>query len=240
MRTQPKAVGQAVYGTKIVLDTVSPSIGIGLLHLDLNHIRPLFHDMDSGTPFGYLRFMVRPDGPDKGSFLAETAGPVPYRFYEGDSEARAWSRESIGSVYINPCLIFRVLEESCGRYRVVLNEETGDTAVLIEHRGYKPYDPYGHRLSGYHRDYMRREIFRFETWEEYLLRAVSISERGYTPTGSTVAGDTGIRSGKAIEVDGYRVRLESFEGSPPRRRTGWIRWTDGKELLVDCIEIVDH
>jgi len=226
----------------VELIKAEPSIGIGILEVSLNRDIPLYRDFDSAEPFDRLGFSEVEEGNDKGKFLIDTTDSLdlkPFKYYPGDSEDETNANISRGLTYVVPKLIFKVLEQKGETYCVVLNEETFETAVIKRDRSWILY------LKG-EEPYWWTQHFKapegtawllYETWEEYLSRVIFVSLNPSikvydSPGGKEISKDP-IRAGRVTEMSGNWMKLgERMYDTPESAKTGWVRWTDGVQLLV--------
>lgn len=224
---------------------VDSTVGIGLLQASLNRDIPLYYDMDSKKAFDTIRFSVAQDGEQKGKFRMTTTDSLdlkPYTYYPGDSEEEGRQHVNSGLVYFGPHLTFKVINEQEGNYQVMINEETLETAVIkrdesrVLHLEGKPYWVMSHSSGPEDNSW-----FLYETWEAYLKRVMYVYVDRFnnvvydSPDGNLIEKDP-LEYGRIEEISGEWSRLEY----PPRhssaaKKTGWVRWTDGKKLLISPV-----
>ncbi len=206
---------------------VDPTIGIGLLDIDLNHYRLLYRDMSYDEPFDYLQFDIARKGKDKGKFRMSTTYGLslkPFRYFEGDSETEAYRHEASGLIYRIPRLTFKVVEAREGMYRIVLNEDTFETAVIKKDPYYKLYNGGNYEPTPFHREYLHTHCFTYQPWEEFLKRVIEVGplqdhDPLYdSPNGHQIANDPPLW-GQVIRVEGNWIQLEGFpSGSRSRKK----------------------
>ena len=219
-----------------LLTTQEKTIGIGRLQVSLNCDIPLYH-AETGWVVDTIRFSVIDEGGDKGKFKASTKYAfVPMKYYAGDSEVEAARHINQGLTYFVPELSFRVLKCVENGYEIVLNEDLFETAII--------------RSDDKHRLYTRGESYwawakfntdeawlLYETWDAYLKRAIHVhlhERRLYDGIDGKEFRDDEIHPEKIVDVKGNWIKIRAFAyDSTGVKKTAWVQWTDGKELLVE-------
>lgn len=227
---------------------VEKTVGIGRLQVSLNKAIPLYRTAQDAIPFDTIHFSVCEAGRQKGSFLAVRASTdtlSPMSFYKGDSEKEAEENINSGLVYFAPQLVFRMTALTNSGFEVVLNEDTFEVAFVKqdEHRTLytkgEQYWQMNHNSSPHDHPW-----FLCEQWEDYFKRiwyTYSTEAQLYDSPDGTLSysspyyGYFRIKRlmGEWAEVEIQHTYWEEEDKFP---KEGWIRWTDGKTLLVDPIE----
>ena len=221
--------------TPIMLSTQEKSIGIGRLQVSLNSDIPLYHT-ETGRLVDTIRFSIIDEGGYKGKFNTTTKYAfAPMKYYAGDSEMEAAGNINSGLTYFVPELTFRVLKCVENGYEIVLNEELFETAIIRnddKHKLYTVGKPYW-AWTKFDAD---EAWFLFETWDAFLKRAVRVhlrEQKLYDEIDGKEFEDDEIHPEKITDVKGNWIKIRAFASdSTGRRKTAWVQWTDGKELLI--------
>ena len=121
-------------------------------------------------------------------------------------------------------------------YIVLFNEAASKKAELRHDEAHKVYDvgePYWNMRHHSGPDY--EAWFLFETWETYLTRMMYVrvpeSDVYDSPKGKKITID--IDGGRVTEMDGKWIRIvRKFYDGHESEVSGWVRWTDGRQMLV--------
>ena len=228
------------------LQTVEPTIGIGRLQVSLNDSIPLYRSADDIRAFDTLVFSRITDGVDKGMFTISTKTKhkiSPYVFEPGDSHSKATANIALGLAYHHPVLVFRVTSLVKGSFEIVLNESTFETCIIKKDKKHTLYTngtPYW--ALNHSSEASAPAWFLYESWATYLKRLVAVSvnkPKMYdNPNGKLVlTSDVGISFQPVYAIEQWlKVRLLAKEQKDGIRDDVWIRWTDGRKLLVTPIE----
>lgn len=209
---------------------------IGRLQVSLNYDIPLYRDAESTQPFDTIKFSVTPAD-------NLTLSPQEYKISTNHKlKLRPLLHQAGGAK-----LVFKVVDLVKDGYQVVLNEESFATAVIKNDEYHKLYKRGNQSWDLAHRSDENEEAwFLFETWEVYLKRLAHIESKGEEKDlnvfDSIDESKPSLQLGKGIvrEVNGHWARIEepktdSDESTP--RRSGWVRWTDGRQLLISPVEL---
>lgn len=225
----------------------APTVGIGRLQVSLNDSIPLYHSANDIRAFDTLVFSKISDGADRGRFTMSTKSGisiVPYSFSSGDSYAEAAANVEAGLAYHHPVLVFRVVSLVKGGFEVVVNEKTFETAIIKKDRKHTLYTngtPYW--SLNHSSEAVDSAWFLFETWANYLKRLTAIKvtdPKLYdNPDGKLILSPTGELSFQVVYTIEEWVKVQlTGEQKDGVRDEVWLRWTDGKNLLVTPIEEV--
>lgn len=228
------------------LQVVSPTIGIGRLQISLNDSIPLYRTADDIRAFDTLTFAKFADGVNKGKFtMATTANLniVPYSFHPGSSYDEAVANVKAGLAYVHPTLVFKVTKLVNGGFEIVLNERSFETCVIKkdkEHTLYtngKPYWSLNHSS-----EVLAPAWFLYESWANYLKRLAAIKATNPklydSPGGKLVLSPRGELSFQVVHAieQWLKIRLTGEQMKDGVRDEVWIRWTDGRNLLITPVE----
>jgi hypothetical protein len=218
-----------------LLTTQEKNIGIGILQVSLNCDIPLYHT-ETGRVVDTIRFSVIDEGEYKGKFKASTKYAfAPMKYYAGDSEVEAARNINQGLTYFVPELSFRVLKCVENGYEIVLNEDLFETAIIRSDNKHKLYTR-GKPSWAWVMFSTEEAWMLYETWDAYLKRAVRVSLRGqklYDDIDGKEFRDDEIHPEKIVDVKGNWIKIRAFASDSNGRKTAWVQWTDGKELLVN-------
>jgi hypothetical protein len=236
--------------SNLALDTVPVGIGIGTLDISFNLPVPLYRSKSDKLPFDTLSFEKQKDGTI--SFQTKHLNSLlnPYKMSGGDSDERANEHSQMGLIAFPAELTFRVLEAKDTYYHIVVNEDTRITAVIRKDPDYAilpQRELFG--FSNFPNDKPYKGYYIFETWEHLLLRAEFI--KSYSEMGEVYDEPNGKIIFKNLEqkflpynvtqVKGEWIKIKkgfgrefNFEGL--KNAEGWIKWTNGKEMLIDITE----
>ncbi len=226
---------------------VEPTIGIGRLQISLNDSIPLYKSADDIRAFDTLIFSKIADGVDKGKFMMTTKSKLnitPFIFQPGDSYNEAAANVEAGKAYNYSVLVFRVTNLVKGCFEIVLNEKTFETCIIKKdkkHTLYTTGTPYW--SQNHSSETFAPGWFLYESWANYLKRlsAVSVANpKMYdNPDGSFVLSSNDSISFQPVYAieQWLKVRLTGEQKDGVRDEV-WIKWTDGKNLLLTPIEEV--
>lgn len=229
------------------LQAVEPTVGIGRLQISLNDSIPLYKSVDDIRAFDTLVFGRIADGIDKGRFFIATKSKhsvIPFIFQPGDSYDEAAASVAAGVTYRHPVLALRVTNLVKGGFEVVLNEKTFETCVLKKDKKHTLYTngtPYW--ASNHSSEVSAPAWFLYESWANYLKRLSAVNltnpEMYDNPDGSLVLSSDGEISFQPVYVieQWLKVRLTGRQKDGVRDEV-WVRWTDGRNLLLTPIEDV--
>lgn len=230
------------------LQSVDPTIGIGRLQISLNDSIPLYKSADDIRAFDTLVFSRIADGADRGKFTMSTKTKLniaPFVFQPGDSYDEAAANVAAGVAYHHPVLIFKVTSLVKGGFEIVINDKTFETCVIKKDRKHTLYTngtPYW--TLNHSSEASASAWFLYEAWSNYLKRLVAVNvvnPKIYdNPEGSLILLPEGNISFQPVYVieQWLKVRLTGKQQKDGIRDEVWIKWTDGKNLLVTPIEEV--
>lgn len=219
-------------------------IGIGLIHVNVQHNLPLYASFEDKVPYDHIRFIKQQSGFDKGIVIFKTNflkdKLIPYAMEQGDSDQAAQNHINMGLIRFSPLLTFRYIEQQGHDFKVLLNEKTGETSVLR-------FDPKNNISKEIQESQQNFDPHLFspqvsnwyfpETWKNALLRAYSIN---YPQ--ETIQYDS--PEGKPIKAMDYLYRVDSVAGSWIKvaqpyinssndpKPSAWIKWKNDSQMLI--------
>lgn len=226
---------------------VEPTIGVGRLQVSLNKDIPLYYSASSSQPFDTIKFSQVKEGLDAGKWTMSAKKLqrlVPAKFAAGDSYAAAAEHSS--TLPELPVLVFKVVDIVSGGFVVVVNEQTYETCIIKQDKAHtfytlgKPYWSTNHRSGEQDPGW-----FLYETWNVYLKRLAAIaisSPKIYdNPDGKLIASSSDRVAFKVIFAAGNWVKVRiSGSSSNEVPEEGWVKWTDGVNLLVTPMEEIQR
>jgi hypothetical protein len=229
------------------LQTIDPTIGTGRLQVSLNDQIPLYKSVNDIQAFDTLIFTKITDGVDKGKFTITTKSNLdilPYSFHPGDSYDEAAAHLEAGLAYIHPTLAFRVTNLVKGSFEIVLNEQSFETCIIKKDRNHTLYTngtPYW--TLNHSSEATDSAWFLYESWSSYLKRLTAISVTNPklydNPDGKLILSPKGDLSFQVVyTIEQWLKVLLTGEQKDGVRDEVWLRWTDGRNLLVTPIEEV--
>lgn len=219
-------------------------IGLGFLNPAFNQNYPLYRSFDSTKAFDTLVIQQNPD--NTFSFTTESLSLKPYHIFKGDSFEEAELHVRMGLIYFVPELTFRVLEQRGDSFLVVINEDSGDSAVLKTDytstlpNGFPAFESEG-----------RKSIYR--PWEQYLRAAEFIQPLDGAhllydkPEGEIVFEHENTPYLSVLAVDGdyinvmvnlgrdWAKNLKDAKGRPFPKES-WLRWRKDNNLLIRIVD----
>ena len=229
------------------LQTVEPTIGVGRLQISLNDSIPIYKSADDIRAVDTLIFSRIADGADRGKFTMSTKSKLnitPYAFQPGDSYNEAAANVEAGLAYHHPVLVFRVVSLVKNGFEIVLNEKTFETCIIKKDKNHTLYTngtPYW--TLNHSSDTSARAWFLYESWAGYLKRLTAVSVDNPmiydNPDGALILTPEGNISFQVVYTieQWLKVRLTGEQKDGVRDEV-WVRWTDGRNLLVTPIEEV--
>lgn len=223
------------------LSSIAPGIGIGRLQVSMNKDIPLFRDENSKRPFDKIIFEVVATGEDKGKFLFHTEKGFdvkPFSYSPGNSKSEGDHNICMGLSYIAPHMAFRLVEETESAYRVVINEETFETAYVLKDPARIIYSKGMPYWTSSHPSTPRDGWwFLCESWEVFLKRMIKVDVRDQVLYDSI--------DGRKLDYTVYAVHVIELRGNWAKAKNHvnpgidiWFKWTDGIHLLVRPVEEV--
>jgi hypothetical protein len=224
------------------LRTVEPTVGIGRLQVSLNDAIPLYQSANDTHAFDTLTFSKATDGTDRGKLTMATKSKLtidPFMFQPGSSNNEA--AEAI-EIHHYPVLVLRVTSLVKGDFEVVLNERTFETCIIKKDKAHTLYTngtPYW--SQNHSSETSAPAWFLYESWTNYLKRLFAVSvvnPKMYdNPNGSLVLSSDGEILFQPVYVieQWLKVRLTGEQKDGVRDEV-WVRWTDGRNLLLTPTE----
>lgn len=235
-------------GNQIALPIAKENLlGIGFLQISIHKPIPLYLTPESNTPFDTIEFVPHKKKPKKGSYEIRTTllkeRFKPEKAFEGHSD------NPHGLLQFAPDLRLRVMEASKHWFRVMVNEETHETAIVRVDPSFKMYQSLheaGHMpglLLG--RGHPVQNAYLYETWEGYLRRVERIwplNGKIYDrPEGQPrTPGDKRSLAIKELQGDWLRVEIpemNKISAEEDQPYEGWVKWREGNEFKISVQEM---
>ncbi|MDR0659438.1 MAG: hypothetical protein LBG19_01270 [Prevotellaceae bacterium] len=241
------ATASGVWAQAKSLQTVDRTVGIGRLQISLNDSIPFYKSVEDIRAIDTLCFTKITDGIDKGRFTMSTLSKfdiVPFIFYPGNSYNEAAANVEAGRAYYHPVLVLRVINLIKGGFEVVLNENTFETCIIKKDKNHTLYTNGAPYWSLNHsREAADPAWFLYESWANYLKRLTAIQitnpQLYDNPNGSLLISPDGKLSFQVVYTIGEWVKVRLTGEQPDGvRDEAWLRWTDGKNILVTPLEEV--
>jgi hypothetical protein len=226
----------------VELQKLPKSVGLGTLDISFNEPVSLYASENDKQPFDVLSFEKQFDG----VLLFKTKRLEllkPYMMTGGDSDDRAKANINSGLIRFPAVLAFRVLETADNFYRIVVNEETFETAIIKKDPKYAVLpqrDLVG--LPNVPKDKPYKGYYIYETWEHLLLRAAGLYfhaeyEVYDKPDGEIINHKKGRDDHfrHANEINGDWIKVNIMDKNI-KTAEGWVRWKNDKEILIEIIE----
>lgn len=232
---------------QVQLQRAKPTIGIGRLQVSLNENIPLYKLADDELAFDTLRFTKIEAGLGRGKYVVKADSIFdirPYIYKQEYSFDEKSSSNNLGKTYRLPELVFRAVDLTKDGIQVVINELTLETCIIkrdSKHTLYTTGTQYwslNHGSETYDPGWIL-----FESWSNYLKRLAYVSIRNPRihdhPDGKVIFAPSGNMSFVVVYAinNWVKVKLtgEMLDGVHDE---GWIRWTDGRTILVTPVEEV--
>lgn len=223
-------------------------IGIGRLQVSLNCNIPIYINLDELAPYDTIKFSREKIGEKKGKFKIQTNTSLniaPLNYWAGDSDKEKEQNINHGLVYFAPALAFKVLKYNENKFEIVVNEKTNKTVVIrtdehhVLYQTGKPYWEMSHNSSS-----SDEKWFLYETWDTYLKRMYRIRIPDKLKMYDSYKGnelDKAFEYGTVVEVNGEWVKIKQLRRGLKKNeilKTVWIKWTDGRKIMIGLIEAI--
>lgn len=236
-------------GDQIVLPIAKENLlGIGFLQISIHKPIPLYLTPESKTPFDAIEFVPK-KWREKGSYEIRTTvlkeRLKPEKAYGGMSNKEGEESEQHGLIHFAPELMFRVVGATDTWFRVMINEETKETAVVRVDPGFRMYRSaaeMNHMPGFLLGEDGSRDCYLYETWETYLKRVESVRPldgKVYDRPDDQSRTSHNRRWLNIVEVQGDWLRVGTPETarSDVEKEEGWIRWREGNDLKMLITEM---
>lgn len=226
---------------ELKLQSSKNSLGIGLIHFNLNESIPLFISDTSTIAFDTLQFSKKNSGFNQGKCIFKTKNLDeklnPYFLFEGDSDADAKSHLRSGLIRFLPQLIFRVVKKTDKGVVVLLNEETKET-IFIKIAFENDYRLHTKNGSNFFEpnfiDVPIDNWFYYEDWKQVMLRAWYVTYNNLDvydlPNGKKITVSESLNQIDSVKGDWARV-VERYDNNKNNFR--WIKWNENDTLTID-------
>lgn len=235
-------IAMANKNIKLSTFDISANSGLGLLRPCLSDTTYVvfYESFDSPQPFDSLFFTSRYTDDGYKTRFETFYLPIkkfkPYELSEGTTMPHI--------VDFGPSVVFRVAAIEGRNYRVVINEHSGETAVIKIPESYTIYKGTDifHDSEYDQLNPPNNNCYLFEKWEEYILRAELVLQPKLVlydaPNGKVVYSKTDDENDfnpmHVHELKGDWARIDFRDHNDFANK--WIRWRDGNNLLVSIIE----
>ncbi|QCX40663.1 hypothetical protein FF125_20280 [Aureibaculum algae] len=231
---------------------VEKEMGLGLLSLTFNKPLKFYKNPTDSVVFDQIEFIKNSQPETRGRllFISKTTFS-PYRMQSGDTDEMAKQNINHGLVRFGPELFFRVLEKTDSFFKVVIDEDTFESAYLKINPNYALYTElsqvYANSCSNCPGSNYNPDFYIYETWENYFKRLEFITIKGldiyssangiilleknndaFLPFQVTALEGDWIKIKKAKLYESYFDNTINYDG--------WVRWKNNMEILVDITE----
>jgi hypothetical protein len=226
----------------------NPLIGIGLLQANTTFPIPLYKNENDSFPLEIVRFKIDNNGITK---VITNLKLKPYVISEGDSYEAGKKNVSMGLVRFSPELKFRVIDSTKISFKVITNENTGESYFIkidsksAYYKNERQY--YDTGCIGCPNSIYNPQWYLFETWERYLKRVEFIVKKNLKiydkPNGAIIfeGNNNKFLLFNVIEVNGDWIKLKQgfgreFNFEKSVNYDGWTQWRDGNRILIEITE----
>jgi hypothetical protein len=223
-------------------------IGLGLLTVNTQYALPLYKNYTDNTPFDTLKFQVAKSGIT--SFLSKIR-LKPYLMSGGDSYDAGRKNINMGLIRFSPELKFRVADTTASLFKIVTNEETGESFFVKRNAANAYYtsekELFDHSCGNCPGVRYNPVWYIFETWERYLKRVEFITKEHLViydqPNGKVIFEnkENTFLPFTVIAVKGEWIKLKKgfgreFNFDSSKNYNGWTRWREGQQKVIDIVE----
>ena len=223
-------------------------MGLGLLTVNTQYPIPLYQNGQDGVPFDVLKFERTKSGVT--AFISRIK-LKPYLMTGGNSDEEGKKNISMGLVRFPAELKFRVVAIADSFFKVVTNEETGETFIIKREHKSAYYmtlkELYDHNCSNCPGSGYNPRWYVFETWERYLKRVEFITKVNLViydrPNGKIIFENkqATFLPFTVTEVKGEWIKLKKgfgreFNFDSTQNYDGWTKWREGQQKVIDIVE----
>ncbi|SEW52880.1 hypothetical protein [Chitinophaga arvensicola] len=228
--------------------TPEKMIGTGLLTVNTLYPVPLYKNYTDNMPFDTLKFQVAKSGVT--SFISKIR-LKPYVMSGGDSYEAGKKNVQMGLIRFSPELKFRVTDTTASFFKIVTNEETGETFIVKRNAASAYYtsekELYDHSCSNCPGIQYNPKWYFFETWERYLKRVEFITKENLViydqPNGKIIFEnrEKTFLPFTVTAVKGEWIKLKKgfgreFNFDSSKNYDGWTKWLEGQQKVIDIVE----
>lgn len=231
---------------------VEKEMGLGLLSISFKKSLKLYKSPNDSVIFDQLDFIKDSHPETRGRLLFESKITLtPYRMHSGDSDTMAQDHINRGLVRFGPELLFRVLEKTDTYFKIIIDENTFETAYLKIDPNYALYTElsqvYANSCSNCPGSNYNPDFYIYETWENYFKRLQFITIKGldiYTNPDGIILLERNNEDFLPFQVaelkgDWIKVKKAKLYASyfdDKINYNGWVRWKNNMDILVDITE----
>jgi len=231
---------------------IEKEMGTGLLSLTLNKPIKFYKNPKDSSAFDQLNFSIDSLPQTKGKLLFSSTSKLnPYRMLSGDSDKEGQEHINRGLIRFQPELIFRVLEKTKDFFKIIVNEDTFETAYMkinAQHAIYtKLSQVFDNNCSNCTGSSYNTDYYLYETWENYFKRLEYITVDDLkiydNPNGKLIFEQKNNDflpflisqvKGDWIQLKKHRLYKSKYDKS--MQYEGWVRWKSDMDILVNIVE----